>query len=145
MAFRINPFSKDNPDTGFGTSQIGGRFINKDGSFNLRKEGWPIYKRNSIYSYLLAVQGFQFVLNIVSQYLLVNVLFTLLYISAGFDELQGLTAGSSWEKTKEVFFFSTQTFTTVGYGRINPVGDGANIIAAFESLTALMAFAIVTG
>ena len=40
------------------------------------------------------------------------------------------------DKIKEIFFFSTQTFTTVGYGRINPQGDIANIISSIESLTA---------
>ena len=33
---KINPGSKSNPDTGFGNqTNIGGRFVNKDGSFNL--------------------------------------------------------------------------------------------------------------
>ena len=40
---KINPFSKQNNDTGFAsnTNDTGGRFINKDGSFNLVKEGMP--------------------------------------------------------------------------------------------------------
>ena len=50
-----------------------------------------------------------------------------------------------WGQLKETFFFSTQTFVTVGYGRINPVGDGASLLAALESLTGLLSFAIITG
>ncbi|UPT66181.1 MAG: ion channel [Sphingobacteriales bacterium JAD_PAG50586_3] len=41
--------------------------------------------------------------------------------------------------------FSCQTFTTVGYGRVNPTGFATNIVAAVESLSGLMAFAIATG
>ncbi|MEP6595383.1 MAG: ion channel [Ginsengibacter sp.] len=43
------------------------------------------------------------------------------------------------------FFFSCQTFTTVGYGRINPIGFATSSIAAFEALIGLLSFAIATG
>jgi inward rectifier potassium channel len=43
------------------------------------------------------------------------------------------------------FFFSVQTFTTVGYGRLNPTGDIESFIAGIESLTGLMGFALATG
>ena len=38
---KIDPLIKPNNDTGFGTNaaNYGGRFINRDGTFNLRKEG----------------------------------------------------------------------------------------------------------
>jgi inward rectifier potassium channel len=43
-----------------------------------------------------------------------------------------------------VFYFSTQTFTTVGYGRVNPVEDGANIISSVETMSGWLFFAMVT-
>ncbi len=46
---------------------------------------------------------------------------------------------------KEMFFFSTETFTTVGYGRVNPMGDAANSVAAIESMLGFLSFAIATG
>jgi inward rectifier potassium channel len=46
---------------------------------------------------------------------------------------------------KEVFYFSTQTFTTVGYGRINPLGDGADLVASIEAMSGWLFFALVTG
>ncbi|HEY4154531.1 MAG TPA: ion channel, partial [Puia sp.] len=46
---------------------------------------------------------------------------------------------------KEMFFFSTETFTTVGYGRVNPVGDAANSVAAMESMLGFLSFAVATG
>jgi inward rectifier potassium channel len=45
----------------------------------------------------------------------------------------------------DVFFFSSQTFTTVGYGRIAPVGFMASLVATFEAFLGLLTFAIATG
>ena len=144
---KINPSSKTNNDTGFGVqaSSIGGRFVNKDGSFNIRKIGHPIWERISIYSWLLELSSFKFLMVIVLFYFLANLFFTLLYFMLGQQQIQGLVALSEWSRFKELFYFSTQTFTTVGYGRINPVGDFANTIASLESLSGLLFFALVTG
>jgi inward rectifier potassium channel len=57
----------------------------------------------------------------------------------------GVLATNQWQLFKEMFFFSTETFTTVGYGRVNPIGDGANSIAAVESMLGFLSFAIATG
>lgn len=144
---KINRQIKSNPDTGFGTQagSIGGRFINRDGSFNLRKTGWPFWKRMSLYSYLMELSWFHFLLAIILFYFLVNLVFTGIYWLVGTDSLQGFLATTQWGKIKETFFFSTQTFTTVGYGRIHPAGDGADIISAIETMTGWLFFALVTG
>src|SRR5438270_12122753 len=127
---------KTNNDTGFGNdaSSYGGRFINKNGSFNLRREGVGLLKRISLYQKLLSLSSGTFAVGILCFYLVVNFLFALAYLSCGIDQREGLKDGSSWHAVKEAYFFSTQTFTTVGYGSVNPVGDGANIIASFEAL-----------
>ena len=144
---KINPFSKSNPDTGFGVqpNQIGERFVNKDGSFNIRKEGLPFMQRVSLYSYLLDLSWSHFLGIIFLSFLLLNNLFTLFYYLSGDDQVQGLIATTPWGRIKELFYFSTQTFTTVGYGRINPVKDAAHIIASLESMCGLLFFALVTG
>lgn len=142
-----NPFSKVNTDTGFGeqASRIGGRFINKDGSFNVKKTGVSLVNKLSIYSWLLELSRFNFFLFLLIFFISENVFFTILYLLAGQHELQGYTSHHFWERVMEVFFFSTQTFTTVGYGRMNPIGLYGNMIAAFESLTGLLSFAFLTG
>lgn len=144
---KINPFSKANPDTGFGTqtTAVGGRFVNKDGSFNLKKQGMPLFRRMSFYSYLLELSWAKFLGVIVLCYLLINLLFTGAYLLVGGDQLQGFHSTTAWGHAKEVFFFSTQTFTTVGYGRLNPRGDGADIIASIQTMSGWLFFAIVTG
>lgn len=146
-ARKINSRIQSNPDTGFGTraESIGGRFINRDGSYNLRKTGWPFWKRMSVYSFLLELSWLQFLTMIILTYVLVNLLFTALYLFVGIEQLQGFLARTHWGKIKETFFFSTQSFTTVGYGRIHPAGDGADTISAVETLFGWLFFALVTG
>lgn len=144
---KINIFSKANPDSGFGVqaSQIGGRFVNKDGSFNMRKDGLPLLDRISFYSNLLELSWTQFFAFVLLFFLGANIVFTILYLWAGPAQLQGLISTDTWGKVKEIFFFSTETFTTVGYGRVNPIGDGAHIIASLESMTGFLSFALLTG
>ena len=146
-AKKFNISFKSNPDTGFGVqaNQIGGRFVNKDGSFNIRKEGLPLLERISFYSKLLELSWMQFFWFVIVFYLIANIVFTMLYLVAGVHQLQGLLSHTQWGRVKELFFFSTETFTTVGYGRVNPIGDGAHIIAALESMTGFLSFALLTG
>jgi inward rectifier potassium channel len=145
---RINPFSRQNNDTGFSTNaadNLGGRFINKDGSYNLVKEGMPFWKRASLFHDMLYLPTWKFIATIVLFYLVINCGFALVYWLLGTTQFTGLTPGDSWHMAKEFFYFSTQTFTTVGYGRVNPVGDTANLVAGLESLIGLLSLAIATG
>ncbi|HLX92901.1 MAG TPA: ion channel [Puia sp.] len=143
----INPSSKSNDDTGFGTnaSDYGGRFINRDGSFNLRKEGISLMARYDIYHIMLNMPRWKFITTIFIFYFLANLVFTFLYWLAGSEQLIGIVATTPWAKFKELFFFSTETFTTVGYGRVNPLGDTANAIASIEAVSGFLSFAIATG
>lgn len=144
---KIDPRLKINNDTGFGTnaSSYGGRFINRDGTFNLRKEGMSFINRFSIYHQLLNMPRWKFMCLVLFIFFFVNLVYALIYFFIGSSELTGLVATTPWGKFKEAFFFSTETFTTVGYGRVNPVGDGANIVAAIEALSGLLSFAIFAG
>ena len=144
---QINPFSKTNNDTGFGTnaSAYGGRFINRDGSFNLRKEGIPFRNRFSVFHTMLNMPTWKFISAIVLFFLLINLLYTIIYLLIGTDGFSGFIAVSQWGKIKEVYFFSAETFTTVGYGRVNPIGDGVNFVAAIEAMSGFLSFAVATG
>lgn len=146
LSKKINTSSKSNPDTGFGVqaTQIGGRFVNKDGSFNLVTEGWPLSKTRSFYSLLLQLSWAKLLLVIVVFYVFFNLLFTGIYLLVGYEQLQGLVSATAWGRMKEVFYFSTQAFTTVGYGRINPLHDGANLVASLETMAGWLFFALVT-
>src|SRR5215831_19792213 len=134
MAFTnlINPYSTSrlNNDTGFGTTGNinGGRFINRDGTFNLRKVGWPIWKRYSIYHKLIVMPLWKFITIIFIFYIVINFIYTFIYLAIGVNEFAGMISQHGWKMFKELYFFSTETFTTVGYGRVNPIGDAANVV-----------------
>lgn len=149
MAFskRINPFSKVNNDTGFGTTGAinGGRFLNRNGTYNLRKVGWPLWKRYSVYHWLISIPLWQFIGVVFLFYISINFIYTLVYLTIGPAQFIGMISPAGWKMFKELYFFSTETFTTVGYGRVNPVGDAANVVAAIESMNGFLSFAIATG
>jgi inward rectifier potassium channel len=144
---RINPVLKTNNDTGFGTnaSSYGGRFINRDGSYNLRKEGVSFFERFSIFHTMLNMPTWKFVGVISLFFLFINLLYTAIYSLLGIHGFAGVIGITAWQRFKELFFFSTETFTTVGYGRVNPVGSGVNLVAAIEAMSGLTSFAVVTG
>ena len=144
---KMNPFSRQNNDTGFAadSNDVGGRFINKDGSFNLVKEGMPFKKRFSLFHDMLNLPLWKFISVILMFYVVINLIFTGLYMLIGIHQFDGLVAGDYWKSFRQIFYFSTQTFTTVGYGHVSPVGDGANVVAAVEALTGFLSLAIATG
>jgi len=144
---RVNPFSKQNNDTGFGTnaSSYGGRFINRDGTFNLRKEGMSFFDRFSVYHTMLNLPLWKFIVLVLVFYLSFSLLYAGIYLWIGTDQFVGMNGTTYWQKMKEVYFFSTETFTTVGYGRVNPIGDAANFVASIEAMNGFLSFAIATG
>jgi len=144
---RINPSLIQNPDTGFATTGNinGGRFINRDGTFNLRKVGWPIWRRFSLYYRLIAMPLWKFFGIILIFFFAINIVYTSIYLWIGQTEFTGMISHDGWRMIKELYFFSTETFTTVGYGRVNPIGDSANFVASIESMSGFLSFAIATG
>ena len=120
-----------------------GRMMNADGSFNVVRERITLWD-NTYYS-LITMPWRYFFLLILVCYLLLNAIFATIYWSLGAAGLQGIAAGDQYHDFVEAYFFSTQTLTTVGYGRINPEGMGPNIVAALESFTGLLAFALISG
>ncbi len=144
----FDPYSSgENVNTGFGVqaNAVGDRFVNKDGSFNITKTGYPAYKKMSVYSGLLDLSGWKFLALLITTYLVINLLFTAGYLLIGHNELDGFRSANYSQRILETFFFSTQTFTTVGYGRINPVGNMANFLASFQTMMGWLFFALVTG
>lgn len=83
---------------------------------------------------------------IISFYILVNAVFAGLFMLIGLEHLNGAQTDGTWAGDfAAAFFFSVQTFTTVGYGAVSPAGTAANILAAAGALVGLMGFALATG
>lgn len=148
MAIRkLNRKAQVNNETGLGTntSLSGGRYFNKDGNPNMEVRGMTLFQRLNFYHALLTMPQWKFLLVVVTFFLAINLLFAGIYLWIGTEHLGGMVAHNWSEKFGETFFFSAQTFTTVGYGRINPIGFAASLTASMEALTGLMSFAVVTG
>jgi inward rectifier potassium channel len=144
---RINNRARTEANTGFGTnaSDYGGRFFNRDGQANVQRVGVGFFERISWFHAMLAMPRWKFLFLIFLFYGSVNLLFALIYYGIGMEHLGGTVGNSVWEQFGEAYFFSAQTFTTVGYGRINPIGFWASAVAAVEALLGLLSFALVTG
>ncbi len=134
-------------DLGFGSKlyRQGVRLINKDGSFNVERRGIPWLRPYDFYNTLLIMSWLKFFGLVFAYYFTINIIFSLLYLSVGIQNLDGTMGETPFEHFLDAFFFSAQTITTLGYGRISPMGTGASVIAAIESLIGLLVFALVTG
>lgn len=134
-------------DPGFGKANTGkdNRALNKDGSFNVKRKGMPWTNSFELYHELIYMSWFKFTGVVVLFYIVLNLIFACLYTWAGIGTLTGITVTNPTELFLENFFFSSQTLTTVGYGRIAPIGTLASSIAAVESMIGLLGFAIATG
>ncbi|MEM6803648.1 MAG: ion channel [Bacteroidota bacterium] len=135
-------------DLGLGSKLGSGhtRMIGKDGLINVKKTGGGLDSIN-IFQELLAMNWIQFFLLITSAYVFTNMIFAFAYMTVGVENLSipPEVKPTFFNRFAYCFYFSAQTFTTVGYGTISPVGNLAHLIATFEAMLGLMGFAVVTG
>jgi len=133
--------------TGFGerSTQSGGRFFRKDGKPNVVRKGIRFFDQLSWFHTMISMPGWKFWLWLVIPYIIVNAFFALIYYSIGISHLDGIEKGSEWHNYIESFFFSFQTFTTVGYGHVSPSGTLTSSVAAFESFLGVLTLALAAG
>jgi inward rectifier potassium channel len=139
---------EDTRDLGFGSKisqQTGQRFLNKDGSFNVLRTGLPFFRSLSLYHYLITIPWSRFQLLLVGVYLAINLVFATGYMLCGTDGFTGIIANTMTERFLESFFFSVETFSTIGYGRVSPVSLVANLLMTVEAVVGLLGVALATG
>jgi inward rectifier potassium channel len=120
------------------------RIINKDGEFNVRRTGGA-WSDIHPYMHLINMSWPVFLATILVGYAVVNLIFACIYCAVGIDQLDGANAPTAMGRFLNMFFFSSHTLSTVGYGNISPRGIGANTVAAFEALTGVLGLAVATG
>ncbi|WP_298506566.1 ion channel [uncultured Maribacter sp.] len=127
------------------TSYDGHRTLNKDGTFNVTKTNRPFLERFNFFHSLISMPWWRFFVIILIGYFVINIFFAGLYVWIGVENLTGINSSDNAKAFLEAFFFSAQTVTTLGYGRVAPIGVTANIVAAIESMLGLLSFALATG
>jgi inward rectifier potassium channel len=120
------------------------RIINRSGEFNVRRRG-ATWRDVHPYLFMINASWPAFMAIIFGGYVVANVAFALIYLKIGIENLQGADTSTALGRFMSAFFFSAQTFTTVGYGRISPNGVLTSLVASLQALLGLMALAIGTG
>lgn len=90
----------------------------------------------------------RFLLIIATFYVVVNGIFALAYLACGPGSLAGagfVGHSSSFSDFFRAYFFSVETFGTIGYGNIIPVGIPANVLITAESFVGILSAALATG
>jgi len=142
------PETEVDRDLGFGSVVTGKsrqRLLNPDGTFNVQRTGVSIFTSLNAYHTLLSMSWSTFLGLVLLLYFFSNVFFGFLYASFGAESLVDTSASPMDDLFVRGFFFSVQTFATIGYGTIHPIGIGANLLVTIESYYSLLANALITG
>ena len=131
------------PGLGNSSSAHAKRMMNSDGSFNLEHLNKP-RRFSEAYHYLVNISWLHFFALTFLGGFLINAVFAIIYLAVGIEQIIP-TTGDVLNDFLNAFFFSTQTFTTLGYGFMAPHGIASGIVSSFEAFTGLLLFAFITG
>ena len=135
-------------DLGFGekvATETRLRFLNRDGTFNVARRGLRRFSTLNLYHFLLTMSWSHFLGLLLLLYFLSNLFFAFLYSSLGASSLIDTSEIPTESLFVRAFFFSVQTFATIGYGTIHPVGTLPNLLVTLESYYSLLINALITG
>ncbi len=139
---------EEDRDLGFGAVVAGEsrqRLLNQDGSFNVQRTGLPFLSSLNLYHTFISMSWKEFIGLTLLLYFLSNVIFGLVYSLFGASALVDTSEIPTENLLLRGFFFSVQTFATIGYGTIHPVGVVPNLIVTIESYYSMIVTALITG
>jgi inward rectifier potassium channel len=140
-----------NPNDDLGIGRIAAensqeRFVNKDGSFNMSREGLGKFSSINPFYWLLDLTIPAFASIIVAVFFGINLIFTGLYLLCGPNALATSIKSETLENPAwRAFFFSVETLSTIGYGHIAPVSMAAHWVSTAQAFLGLLTAAIITG
>jgi len=135
-----------NQDLGLGgklSERSHARLLNRNGSFNVRRNNFGPFHPYNVYHTLVSLPVPRVLLLMVAGYIATNLLFATMYWLAGPDAIAG-AASSPLARFEDCVFFSVQTLATIGYGKLVPNTRAANVLVAVEALVGLLGFAILS-
>ena len=110
-----------------------------NGRFEIpRLDAWYKYWREPYYL-LLTIPWWLFLGFTILVYLLVNTLFAVGFLLGG-NCVENATPGSF----RDMFFFSVQTLTSIGYGAMYPITTYADTLVAIEAFIGIIGTALIT-
>lgn len=133
---------QSDPGLGSSYSKEIKRLVNSDGSYNMVRHG-ALRGIRDFYKYLIEIKWWLFMLLSAFYFLVINFFFAAIYYLIGMDGISGLHQGIP--DYLNAFFFSVQTFTSLGYGHMSPVALSTNLVGTLESFFGVMSIALITG
>ncbi len=120
------------------------RLLNRDGTFNVRRNDLGPFHPYNAYHTLLSQPVPRLLALVAAGYFGTNLLFASLYWLAGPGAIAG-AALAPLARFEDCLFFSFQTLATIGYGKLVPATRAANGLVAVEALVGLLGFAVLSG
>ncbi len=135
-------------DLGFGAivaRESRRRFLNRDGTFNVAKEGLGFWDSIHLYDLMMKISWPRLLLLVIFFFLAINGLFATTYYLLGPGALEGSVGTTPGLRFLSCFFFSVETLSTIGYGNIAPVTVAAHLVVVSEALVGFLSVAVAAG
>lgn len=116
------------------------RLVDENGNLIIRRVGREWNPMGDLYHFLISSSWWIMISLISLSYLFLNAILALLFLLGG-NCISGARPGNF----QDVFFFSVQTMSTIGYGGMYPQTFYAHVLVTIASLAGLLSLAIATG
>ena len=104
------------------------------------QKGTPGNYKRGIYAYLIDGTWNRLIIIYICTFVFINIFFAMIYNSS--PKSVGGVGGNSF---MEMFYFSVETMSTIGYGQKYPESGFGNFVVTLEALVGILFGAVVTG
>ena len=106
----------------------------------VRMQGQDVPLFEDLYHKVLAMPWWRFFAYVAATWVGINLVFAVLYAS-----VPGCVSGAAPGDLEDAFYFSVQTFATIGYGAMAPATRFGHVVVVWEALVGTLGVALVTG